>query len=73
MEIKKGRAKGEMMGFLTISDSSCSLDSVTAFSEEWLKYKKLMYEGNTVLLRGYRDKGRGGFLVKKGGTVKKLV
>tara|TARA_R110000824_G_scaffold128568_4_gene289516 strand:- start:28713 stop:30359 length:1647 start_codon:yes stop_codon:yes gene_type:complete len=64
-EIKKGRAKGEMMGFLTISDSSCSLDSVTAFSEEWLKYKKLMYEGNTVLLRGYRDKGRGGFLVKK--------
>lgn len=63
--IKKGRAAGMQMGFITVSDISCSLDNVTAFSEEWDKFKKMLYEGNTVLLRGIRDKKRGSFLIKK--------
>ena len=64
-KIKKGRAKGMKMGFLTVSDTTCSLDSVTAFSEEWEKYKGLLKEGNTLLLRGSRDKNRGSFLIKR--------
>tara|TARA_R110000824_G_scaffold219292_2_gene406158 strand:+ start:10514 stop:12151 length:1638 start_codon:yes stop_codon:yes gene_type:complete len=64
-EIKKGRSKGQKMGFLTVSDTSCSIDNVTAFSEEWDKYKKLLHDGNTVLLRGIKDKNRGSFLIKK--------
>ena len=63
--IKKGKAKGMKMGFVTVSDTSCSLDSVTAFSEEWEKYKKMLHEGNTVLMRGMKDKNRGRFLIKK--------
>ena len=63
--IKKGKAKGMKMGFVTVSDTSCSLDSVTAFSEEWEKYKKMLHEGNTVLMRGMKDKNRGSFLIKK--------
>jgi len=63
--IKKGRSAGMQMGFITVSDISCSLDNVTAFSEEWDKFKKMLYEGNTVLLRGIRDKKRGSFLIKK--------
>ena len=63
--IKKGKAKGMKMGFVTVSDTSCSLDSVTAFSEEWEKYKKMLHEGNTVLMRGVKDKNRGSFLIKK--------
>lgn len=63
--IKKGRAKGQRMGFITASDASCSLDNITAFSEEWEKYKKLLHEGNTVLMRGTKDKNRGSFLIKK--------
>ena len=63
--IKKGKAKGRKMGFVTVSDTSCSLDSVTAFSEEWEKYKKMLHEGNTVLMRGMKDKNRGSFLIKK--------
>ena len=63
--IKKGKAKGEQMGFITASDVSCSLDNITAFSEEWAKFKKMLYEGNTVLIGGVRDKRRGSFLVKK--------
>ena len=64
-KIKNGRAKGQKMAFVTASDSSCSIDNITVFSDEWAKYKKLIYEGNTVLLRGSRDKGRGGFLLKR--------
>jgi DNA polymerase III alpha subunit len=64
-KIKKGKAKGMKMGFVTVSDTTCSLDSVTAFSEEWEKYKKMLHEGNTVLLRGMKDKNRGSFLIKK--------
>lgn len=63
--IKKGRAKGQKMGFVTVSDTSCSLDNVTAFSDEWEKYKKFLHEGNTILLRGVKDKNRGSFLIKK--------
>jgi len=63
--IKKGRAKGMKMGFITVSDPSCSIDNVTAFSDEWEKYKSLLYEGSTVLIRGIRDKNRGSFLIKK--------
>ena len=63
--IKKGKAKGMQMGFITASDTSCSLDNITAFSEEWDKFKKMLYEGNTVLIRGLRDKKRGSFLIKK--------
>ena len=62
--IKKGKAKGMKMGFVTVSDTSCSLDNVTAFSEEWEKFKEMLHEGNTVLLRGVRDKKRGSFLIK---------
>ena len=67
--IKKGKAKGMKMGFVTVSDTSCSLDSVTAFSEEWEKYKKMLHEGNTVLMRGMKDKNRGSFLIKKVGQL----
>jgi len=63
--IKKGRAKGMKMGFITVSDMSCSIDNVTAFSDEWKKYKPLLYEGSAVLIRGIRDKNRGSFLIKK--------
>lgn len=63
--IKRGRAKGQKMAFITASDTSCSLDNITAFSEEWEEFKKFIYKGSTVLLRGMRDKGRGSFLVKK--------
>ena len=63
--IKRGRAKGQKMAFITASDTSCSLDNITAFSDEWEKFKKCLYKGSTVLLRGMRDKGRGSFLIKK--------
>jgi len=63
--IKKGRAKGETMAFITAKDTSCAIDNITAFSDEWSKFKNLLYKGSTVLLRGMRDRNRGSFLIKK--------
>jgi len=72
-KIKKGNAKGQNMGFVTISDGTCSLDSVTVFSEEWSKYAKHIKEGNVLLLIGNRDKKRGSFLIKSVSKVKNLA
>ena len=72
-KIKKGNSKGQNMGFVTISDGTCSLDSVTVFSEEWSKYGKDIKEGNVLLLIGSRDKKRGSFLIKSISKIKNLV
>ena len=71
-KIKKGKAKGQKMAFVTISDGTCSLDSVTLFSEEWLKYNKEIKEGNIMLFIGSRDNKRGSLLIKSISKIKNL-
>ena len=72
-KIKRGSAKGQKMAFLTISDSSCSMDSATMFSEEWDKYKAMVREGEVLLLKGSKDLKRGSFLIKSVSTIKNLL
>ncbi len=72
-KIKNGNAKGKTMGFVTISDGTCNLDSVTVFSDEWEKYKKLISEGEILLMIGSRDTKRGSFLIKSVSKVKNLA
>ena len=71
-KIKKGNAKGQKMAFVTISDGTCSLDSVTLFSDEWSKYNKEIKEGNIVLFIGSRDNKRGSLLIKSISKIKNL-
>lgn len=63
--IKNGKSVGQKMAFLSVSDNSCNLDSVTIFSEPYGKYKHLLLEGNMILLAGKRDNKRGGLIVDK--------
>jgi len=72
-KIKRGSSKGKKMAFVTISDGTCSLDSVTFFSDEWSKYRKHVAEGNIVLFLGNRDIKRGSFLIKSVSRVKNLA
>jgi len=72
-KIKNGKSKGRKMGFVTISDGTCSLDSVTVFSEEWEKHSKNITEGSILLFNGSRDTKRGSFLIKSVSKVKNLV
>jgi DNA polymerase III alpha subunit len=72
-KIKRGNSKGKKMAFVTISDGTCSLDSVTVFSDEWEKYSNELSEGNVLLLAGMRDSKRGSFLIKSVSKVKNLA
>ena len=72
-KVKRGSSKGQKMAFVTISDGTCSLDSVTFFSDEWKKYRKQVTEGNIVLFSGSRDVKRGSFLIKSVSKVKNLA
>lgn len=68
-KIKSGSNKGAVMAFLKISDNTCCLDSVTAFSEDWKIIKSKVSIGKVLLFRGNRDKKKGSFLLK---SVQKL-
>ena len=61
------------MAFITASDGTCSLNNITAFSDEWSKYSKDIKEGNIILLIGHRDTKRGSFLIKSISKIKNLV
>ena len=62
---KTGKSAGSKMAFITVSDSSCSIDNVVCFPQQWRDYQGTLQEGNTILLQGERDKRKGGFVVQK--------
>ena len=62
---KRGKSPGKKMAALSLSDSSCSLDNAVAFPDVWAEHSSKLYEGNTVLVQGERDRKQGGFIVKK--------
>ena len=44
------------MAFLSVEDSSATLDSAVMFPDAYEEFKGIMYEGNTVLLFGQVSK-----------------
>lgn len=61
---KEGKQKGRIMSFLTIEDSTCSLDSAVAFPDCRDKYQYILYEGNNLMMCG-ESKGDGSFIIEK--------
>lgn len=61
---KEGKNKGRVMMFLTIEDTTCSLDSVIVFPDTRDKYQYFLYEGNNLMLCGKVEKD-GSFIVDK--------
>lgn len=62
---KRGKTPGKKMAALSLSDASCSLDNAVAFPDVWAESGSMLYEGNTVLVQGERDRKQGGFIIKK--------
>jgi len=63
---KKGKNPGQTMAFLTVEDSSGSLDSVVVFPDPWNKHKNLLIEKNTVSIIGeVKQRDRGSFIVNE--------
>jgi DNA polymerase III alpha subunit len=50
--LKKGQNIGRVMGFVSGEDNTGQLDSITLFCDEFERFKKLLFIGNTVLLYG---------------------
>ena len=53
---KNGKNPGQTMAFLSVEDSSATLDSAVMFPDAYEEFKGVMYEGNTVLLFGQVSK-----------------
>lgn len=63
-KVKNGKSKGKLMAFLTIEDTTCSIDNVVIFPEAREKYQYIIYEGNNLLLCGEVEKSNS-FVVDK--------
>ncbi len=61
---KNGKNPGQGMAFLCISDTSCSLENVVVFPEQWAELSGILVQGNIVLIGGEKSK-EGSFVVKK--------
>ena len=64
-KIKKGKSKGEDMAFVTISDTTGSIDSIVFFPEKLKTYKQILFAGNVIILAGSRSKNSDGLVVEK--------
>ena len=56
IKTKKGKNPGQSMAFLSVNDTSGSVDSTVVFPNTWEEYKGLLISGNTVLLGGVKGK-----------------
>jgi len=63
IKTKNGKDPGQKMAFITISDTTGSLDNVVAFPETWKECKGLLVSGNIVLVGG--EKGKDNSLIVK--------
>jgi len=62
---KSGKNPGSEMAFLTIIDSTGSLDSVIMFPEKYKEYKNILFVGNVIILKGNKSKTGDGLIVEK--------
>lgn len=62
---KGGKNPGQEMAFLAIEDGTAELDNIAIFSENWKKYKNILYEGNNILLFCNSSRDRDGVVVDK--------
>jgi len=70
VKTKKGKQAGKEMAFMSISDPSGTIDNIVCFPETWQNYKHLVIKGNTILLKGERDRENNGLIVQ---TISQLV
>lgn len=64
-EIKKGKNKGQVMAFITVSDIGGQLDGCVCFADAFKEYEGVLTEKNTVLLRGKYQKDKKSLIIEK--------
>lgn len=62
---KSGKNPGQEMAFVTMIDSTGSVDSIIFFPEQYKTYKNLLFVGNIVIVKGNKTKNSDGIIVEK--------
>lgn len=62
---KTGKTPGQEMAFVTMTDTTGSIDSVVFFPEKYKEYKNLLFLGNIVIVKGNKSKNGDGIIVEK--------
>ena len=65
VKTKSGKKIGAEMCFLTLSDSSGSLESIIFFPEAYEQYKSILFQSNIIIVCGTRSKTKDSFVVEK--------
>lgn len=61
---KSGKKIGAEMAFLTLCDTTGSLDSVIFFPEKYKQYKHILFTGNIIIVKGTKSKSGDGLIVE---------
>jgi DNA polymerase-3 subunit alpha len=62
---KTGKTKGAEMAFITMTDSTGTIDSIIFFPEKYKEYKNLLFQGNIIIVKGGKSKSGDGLIVEK--------
>ena len=62
---KSGKNPGLEMAFVTLLDSTGSMDSVVFFPEQYREYRNILFQGNVVIVKGSRSRSGDAFVVEK--------
>ena len=73
VKTKRGKDPGREMAFLTVSDASGCLNDCVIFPDAWVEFRYLLRPGNTVLLRGEKDRLKGSFIVNKVWQMREVI
>lgn len=61
---KSGKTAGSEMAFVTLSDTTGSIDSVIFFPEKYKQYKNILFPGNIIIVKGNRSKNGDSLVVE---------
>lgn len=65
VKTKNGKNAGSEMAFVTIEDTSASLDSVIFFPEQLSKYRNYLFDNNILIFLGNKSPKKDSFIVEK--------
>jgi DNA polymerase III alpha subunit len=62
---KSGKNPGTEMAFVTMTDTTGSVDSIVFFPDKYKEYKNLLFTGNIIIVKGAKSKSGDGLVVEK--------
>jgi DNA polymerase-3 subunit alpha len=65
VKTKNGKNPGSYMAFVTLKDTTGTIDSVIFFPEQYKEYKNILFVGNIIIIKGNRTKTNDGIVVEK--------